>query len=33
VLDWVFWICAGVRHEHLAQSRQAAASADRHRTL
>jgi len=33
VLDWVFWICAGVRDQHLAQSRQAAATADRHRTL
>jgi len=33
VLDWVFWICAGVRDQHLAQSRQTAASANRHRTL
>ncbi len=33
VLAWVFWICAGVRDQHLAQSRHAAATADRHRTL
>jgi hypothetical protein len=32
VLDWVFLMCAGVRHEHMAQSREAAASAGRHRT-
>lgn len=32
VLDWVFLMCAGVRHEHIAQSREAAASAGRHRT-
>ena len=32
VLDWVFLMCAGVRHEHMVQSRQAAASAGRHRT-
>jgi hypothetical protein len=32
VLDWVFLMCAGVRHEHIAQSRQTAASAGRHRT-
>jgi hypothetical protein len=33
VLNWVFWMCAGVRDQHLAQSRQTAATADRHRTL
>lgn len=33
VLDWVFLICAGVRGQHLAQSRQTAASIDRRRTL
>ena len=27
VLDWVFLMCAGVRHQHIVQSRQAAASA------
>jgi hypothetical protein len=32
VLDWVFLMCAGVRHEHIAQSREIAASAGRHRT-
>jgi hypothetical protein len=32
VLDWVFLMCAGVRHEHIAQSREAATSAGRHRT-
>jgi len=32
VLDWVFLMCAGVRHEHIAQSRETAASAGRHRT-
>jgi len=32
VLDWVFLICAGARHEHIAQSRESTASAGRHRT-
>jgi len=32
VLDWVFLMCAGVRHEHIVQSRETAASAGRHRT-
>ena len=32
VLDWVFLMCAGVRHEHMVQSRETAASAGRHRT-
>jgi hypothetical protein len=32
VLDWVFLMCAGVRHQHLAQSRQTTAPAGRHRT-
>jgi hypothetical protein len=32
VLDWVFLMCAGVRHQHLAQSRQTTAHAGRHRT-
>ena len=32
VLDWVFLMCAGVRHEHMVQSREASASAGRHRT-
>jgi hypothetical protein len=32
VLDWVFLMCAWVRHEHVVQSRQAAASAGRHRS-
>ena len=32
VLDWVFLICAGVRHQHMAQSREATAPAGRHRT-
>jgi hypothetical protein len=32
VLDWVFLICAGVRHQHMAQSRETASSAGRHRT-
>jgi hypothetical protein len=31
VLDWVFLMCAGVRHEHIVQSREATASASRHR--
>jgi hypothetical protein len=33
VLDWVFLMCAGARHEHIAQSRENTASAGRHRTL
>jgi hypothetical protein len=33
VLDWVFWICAGIRGQHLAQSRQTAATTIRRRTL
>jgi hypothetical protein len=32
VLDWVFLMCAGARHEHIVQSREAAVSAGRHRT-
>ncbi len=32
VLDWVFLMCAEVRHEHMAQSRETAASAGRDRT-
>jgi hypothetical protein len=32
VLDWVFLMCVGVRHEHIAQSRETTASAGRHRT-
>jgi hypothetical protein len=32
VLDWVFLMCAGVRHEHMVHSREAAASAGRHHT-
>jgi hypothetical protein len=32
VLDWVFLMCVGVRHEHIIQSRQTTASAGRHRT-
>ena len=32
VLDWVFLMCAGVRHEHIVQSRETTASAGRHRT-
>jgi hypothetical protein len=32
VLDWVFLMCAGARHEHIVQSREATASAGRHRT-
>lgn len=31
VLDWVFLMCAGVRHQHLAQSRETAAVAGRQR--
>ena len=32
VLDWVFLMCAGVRHQHMAQSRGNPASAGRHHT-
>jgi hypothetical protein len=32
VLDWVLLMCAGVRHQHVAQSRETTASAGRHRT-
>lgn len=32
VLDWVFLICAGVRHQHLAQARESTSSPVRHRT-
>ena len=32
VLDWVFLMCVGVRHEHIIQSRETTASAVRHRT-
>ena len=32
VLDWVLLMCAGVRHQHMAQSREATAPAGRHRT-
>ncbi len=32
VLDWVFLMCAGVRHEHIAQSRETMASAGKHHT-
>jgi hypothetical protein len=35
VLDWVFLMCAGVRHQHMAhmaQSREITAAAGRHRT-
>jgi hypothetical protein len=32
VLDWVFLICAGVRHQHVVQSRQTSSTAGRHRT-
>lgn len=32
VLDWVFLMCVGVRHAHIIQSRETAASAGRHRT-
>ncbi len=32
VLDWVFLMCAGVRHEHIAQSRENPVPAGRHRT-
>lgn len=32
VLDWVLLICAGVRHQHMTQSRETSASAGRHRS-
>ena len=32
VLDWVFHMCAEVRHEHMVHSRDTAAFASRHRT-
>jgi hypothetical protein len=32
VLDWVFLICAGVRHQHMVQSRETTSSASRHST-
>lgn len=32
VLDWVFLMCAGVRHQHIVQSRGTPASAGRHQT-
>jgi hypothetical protein len=32
VLDWVFLMCAGVRHEHMAQTRENPVPAGRHRT-
>jgi hypothetical protein len=32
VLDWVFLMCAGVRHEHMAHSRETTSSAGRHST-
>jgi hypothetical protein len=32
VLDWVFLICVGVRHQHMLQSRETTSSAVRHRT-
>lgn len=32
VLDWVFLMCAGARHQHMARSGQTTASAGRHRT-
>jgi hypothetical protein len=32
VLDWVFLMCALVRHEHMVQSRGTSASSGRHRT-
>ena len=31
VLDWVFLMCAGVRHQHVVQSREIAATAGKHR--
>jgi hypothetical protein len=32
VLDWVFLMCAGVRHQHIVQSRGALTPAGRHRS-
>jgi len=32
VLDWVLLMCAGVRHQHMAQSRESAVPAGRHHT-
>jgi hypothetical protein len=32
VLDWVFLMCAGARHQHMAQSCETTAAAGRHRT-
>jgi hypothetical protein len=32
VLDWVFLMCAGVRHQHMVQSRETPASTGRHHT-
>jgi hypothetical protein len=32
VLDWVFLMCAGVRHQHIVQSRETPASTARHHT-
>jgi hypothetical protein len=32
VLDWVFLMCAGVRHQHILQSRESPASAGKHHT-
>jgi NADH:ubiquinone oxidoreductase subunit 2 (subunit N) len=32
VLDWVYLMCAVVRHEHMAQSRESTFPAGRHRT-
>jgi len=30
VLDWVFLMCAGVRHQHIVQSRESPATAGKH---
>jgi hypothetical protein len=32
VLDWVFLMCAGVRHQHIAHSREITASGGKHRS-
>jgi len=32
VLDWVFLMCMGVRHQHVAQLREVSTSVDRHQT-
>ena len=32
VLDWVLLMCAGVRHQHVAQSREITATAGKHQT-